>query len=150
MKPRRVLCVASGGGHWVQLLRLREAWAEHDAVYVSVQRAYAQQVPDSRFHCIQDATRWDRLKLLWMILQLAWIVLRERPQVVITTGAAPGVAALRLGKWMGARTVWIDSIANVEQMSMSGSKVRGFADFWLTQWPELARPEGPRYEGAVL
>lgn len=150
MTPRRVLCVASGGGHWVQLLRLSEAWAGHEAVYVSVQPEYAQQVPGSRFFRIQDATRWDRFKLLWMVLQLAWIVWRVRPQVVITTGAAPGVAALRLGKWMGARTVWVDSIANVEQMSMSGSKVRGFADLWLTQWPELARPDGPRYEGAVL
>lgn len=147
---KRVLCVASGGGHWVQLLRLREAWSMHEAIYVSVQPAYAQEVAGARFHCIQDATRWDRLKLLWMVLQLAWIVLRVRPQVVITTGAAPGVAALRLGKWLGARTVWIDSIANVEQMSMSGSKVGGFADLWLTQWPQLARPEGPHHEGAVL
>ncbi|MEJ6002088.1 glycosyl transferase [Paucibacter soli] len=134
----------------MQLLRLRQAWAAHEAVYVSVQSEYAQQVAGARFYCIQDATRWDRLKLAWMVLQLGWIVLRERPQVVITTGAAPGVAALRLGKWLGARTVWIDSIANVEQMSMSGSRVAKFADLWLTQWPELARPEGPRHEGAVL
>ncbi len=149
-RKKKVLCVASGGGHWVQLLRLREAWAGHDAVYVSVQGDYARQVPEARFHCIQDATRWDRLKLVWMVLQLAWIVFRERPQVVVTTGAAPGVAALRVGKWLGARTVWIDSIANVQQMSMSGARVAGFADLWLTQWPDLARPEGPRCEGAVL
>lgn len=147
---KRVLCVASGGGHWVQMLRLREAFAGCDLAYATVQRSYAEQVPGARFYAFQDATRWDRWKLLLMILQLAWVLLRERPDVVVTTGAAPGVAALRLGKWLGARTVWIDSIANVEALSMSGQKVRGFADLWLTQWPELARPEGPQYRGSVL
>ena len=60
---------------------------------------------------------------------------------------------MRLGSWMGVRTVWIDSIANVESLSMSGQKVGGFVDLWLTQWPHLAAPagaKGPRHEGAVL
>ncbi|MDN3920853.1 glycosyl transferase [Roseateles violae] len=147
---KRVLLVASGGGHWVQLLRIRQAWADMDIAYVTVQESYRSQVADGRFYRVTDATRWDRWKLLRMIAEMALIVLRERPDVVITTGAAPGVAALRLGKWFGARTVWIDSIANVEAMSMSGQKVRAFADLWLTQWEHLARDEGPRYEGAVL
>jgi hypothetical protein len=51
---------------------------------------------------------------------------------------------------MGSKTIWIDSIANVESMSMTGQKVGRFADMWLTQWPHLARPEGPFYVGAVL
>lgn len=148
---KRVLLVASGGGHWVQLLRLRPAFAAHDCAFVTVQAAYrAQLPPGTRFHTVPDATRWDRLRLLAMVLKMAWVLWRERPQVVVTTGAAPGVAALRLGKWLGARTVWIDSVANAEAMSMSGQKVRGFADLWLTQWPELARPEGPSYRGTVL
>jgi UDP-N-acetylglucosamine:LPS N-acetylglucosamine transferase len=154
--PRRktVLLLASGGGHWVQLLRLQAAWAGHQAVYATVQSSYRDELPPgTRFHAFTDATRWDRWKLLKMVLQVAWILLRVRPDVVVTTGAAPGAVALRLGSWLGARTVWIDSIANVEAMSMSGQKVGGFADLWLTQWPHLAAPEGekgPRHQGAVL
>lgn len=120
-------------------------------VYVTVQPSYAAEVADAgRFYAVTDATRWSRWDLLKMVLQVTWIVLRERPDVVITTGAAPGVVALRMGKWLGARTVWLDSIANVEAMSMSGMKVRGFADLWLTQWEALAKPEGPVFLGAVL
>jgi hypothetical protein len=73
-----------------------------------------------------------------------------RPHVVVSTGAAPGYFALRLGRWFGARTVWIDSIANVEQLSMTGTLVRRFADRWLTQWPHLAQSGGPEFAGAVL
>lgn len=150
MKRKKVLLVASGGGHWVQLLRLRAAWADCDAAYVTVQRAYATQVPGARFHCVLDSTRWDRLRLLGMLCQMAWVVLRERPDVVITTGAAPGVAAIRFANLLGARTVWIDSVANVEAVSMSGLRVGPHADLWLTQWEHLARPDGPQYRGAVL
>jgi len=149
-KTPRVLAVASGGGHWVQLQRLRPAFAGCDVAFVTVNNAYKSDVEGERFYTITDATRWNKLKLLKMAAQLVWIVLRERPDVVISTGAAPGYFAIRLAKAMGARAVWLDSIANVEQLSMAGEKVGPHADLWLTQWSHLARENGPRFEGAVL
>ena len=85
-----------------------------------------------------------------MIVRVVWVVLKERPDVVISTGAAPGVVALRVGKWIGARTVWVDSIANVEEMSLSGRRVRHFADLWLSQWPEVAKKQGCDFKGAIV
>ena len=70
--------------------------------------------------------------------------------MVVTTGAAPGLVALALAKlFAGSRTVWIDSIANTERLSLSGRLARPVADAWLTQWPHLARPGGPEHWGAV-
>lgn len=149
-RPQRILAIASGGGHWVQLLRLRPAWEGCRVTFVTVDRAYAADVPGARFYAIVDATRWNKLKLLWMALQIAWILVRVRPDVVVSTGAAPGFFALRLGRLLGARTVWLDSIANVEQLSMTGRLVGHFADLWLTQWPHLAQPAGPRFLGTTL
>ena len=146
----RVLAIASGGGHWVQLLRLRPAWEGAKVTYVSVRKAYASDVPGQRFMAINDATRWDKVGLAKMALRLMWIMLRVRPNVVISTGAAPGYFAIRLGKLLGARTVWLDSIANVEEVSMTGSLVKDHASLWLTQWPHLARPGGPHCHGGVL
>ncbi|MEZ5165890.1 MAG: hypothetical protein R2695_05120 [Acidimicrobiales bacterium] len=99
---------------------------------------------------IPDATRWDRLRFLHMVVKVAILLVRVRPDVVISTGAAPGFVALRLAGLVRSRTVWIDSIANCEEVSLSGRRIGPRADLWLTQWPHLARPEGPRYEGAVL
>jgi len=147
---RRVLAVSSGGGHWVQLLRLRPAFAGAEVTYVTVDRAYAADVPGAQFRAIVDATRWNKLKLLRMALQITWILLRERPDVVVSTGAAPGYFALRLGKWLGARTVWLDSFANVERLSLSGQRIGPHADLWLTQWPHLAQPGGPQFAGGAL
>lgn len=149
-RTKRILALASGGGHWVQLLRLRPAFEGSDVTYATVQPSYAAQVPEAHFFSFTDATRWSRWDLVKMILQVTWITIRTKPDVVITTGAAPGVVAIRVGKLLGAKTIWLDSIANVESMSMSGRKVRKFADLWLTQWPEVARDESCTYKGAVL
>lgn len=149
-RPMRILAIASGGGHWVQLLRLRPAFEGHRVTFVTVNEGYRTDVKGQPFFVINDATRWDKVGLLKMGLRLAWIMARTRPNVVISTGAAPGYFAIRLGRLMGARTAWIDSIANVEQLSMTGSLVRKHADLWLTQWAHLAEEGGPRYAGAVL
>ena len=146
----RVLLVASGGGHWVQLRRVAPAFAEHDVMYATVNPAYRSEVGSARFHLINDATRWNKLGLLRTAFQILKLILREKPDIIVSTGAAPGYLALRMGRMLGTKTIWIDSIANVEQLSLSGNRVGRYADVWLTQWPHLARPDGPHYAGAVL
>ena len=149
-KNGKILAVSSGGGHWVQLRRMAPAFAGFEAVYFTVQPDYRLEVPDSRFYCVHDATRWNKVALFFLALRIAWIVAKERPEVVISTGAAPGYFAVLFGRWFRARTVWIDSMANIEKMSMSGSHVGRHADLWLTQWPHLAKAGGPQYGGSVL
>jgi|SRR5450631_1268378 UDP-N-acetylglucosamine:LPS N-acetylglucosamine transferase len=146
----RLMAVSSGGGHWVQLLRVSPAFAKCDVTFVTVRESYRAQVANHRFYTVNDATRWNKLGLIKMTLKLAWIILREKPQVVISTGAAPGYIALRLADLLGARTIWLDSMANVERLSLSGQKIGRYADLWLTQWEHLGRPDGPHYSGPVL
>lgn len=146
----KVLAISSGGGHWVELMRVTPAFAGNDMVYVTVSDEYQRDVPGARFWRINDATQWNKLGLLKMALRILWILLRERPDVVVSTGAAPGYFGLRIGKMLGARTIWLDSIANVEQLSMSGERVGKYADLWLTQWEHLAVDDGPSFRGAVL
>lgn len=152
-----VLAIASAGGHWVQLRRLSPAWADCHVTYVSTDPQLRDTVltdkrdaAEVRFFAVKDANRWQKLRLMVSLLQIIWIVLRSRPDVVITTGAAPGFFALRLASWMGKRTVWIDSIANAETLSLSGQMAGGRCDLWLTQWENLAKPDGPSFSGSVI
>lgn len=150
-RPPRVLAVSSGGGHWAELLRLRPAWDGAEASFVVTDAGYKRDLPAGTPLIIApDANKDQKLRLAWLALRMAWIVIRLRPDVVISTGAAPGYFAIRFGKLMGARTIWIDSIANADQMSMSGQLARPHSDLWLTQWPHLATEDGPDYAGAVL
>ncbi|HMB77845.1 MAG TPA: hypothetical protein VKN76_15715 [Kiloniellaceae bacterium] len=147
---KKILAIASGGGHWAQLLRLRPAFAGHEVVYACVARGYAEDVAPARLHAVGDANQWNKLAVARLALRVAWVVLRERPDLVISTGAAPGFFGLYFGKKLGARCLWVDSIANAEALSLSGRLAGRHADLWLTQWPDLAGPEGPAYQGSVL
>jgi hypothetical protein len=149
-RKKKLLAVSSGGGHWIQLRRVAPAFEGYEVVYVTVVASYRSQVPDNRFYRVNDATRWDKAGLILLAMRMAWIVLRECPTGVISTGALPGYFAVRFGGWIGARTIWLDSMANVEDMSMSGARVGSCADLWLTQWPHLAKTLGPYYGGSVL
>lgn len=112
--------------------------------------SYRVDVPGERFRTVPDATRWDKIKLVRMGLKISWILLHERPRVVISTGAAPGYFAIRLGRLLGARTIWLDSIANADAVSMTGRLVAGRADLCLTQWEHLKATEGFVHRGSVL
>lgn len=149
-KKKRILGVSSGGGHWVELIRLAPAFEGHDVAFVTVDVAYRSEAGSAHFYTVRDVTRWDAWRCVQTLVKLAWILWRERPDVVVSTGALPGYLSLRLAKWFGARTVWLDSIGNVEELSMSGRMIGKHADLWLTQWPHLARPDGPFYRGTVL
>ena len=147
---RKILAVASSGGHWTQLLRLRPAFDGHEVVFATTQSDSRDEVAPDRFHCLPDANRKSKLRVLLLMLRTFLVVLRERPDVVVSTGAAPGYFALRFGRLFGARTLWLESIANVEELSLSTKLARPYADLLLTQWPHLARSEGPHYRGSVL
>jgi UDP-N-acetylglucosamine:LPS N-acetylglucosamine transferase len=148
-QQQRVLAVASSGGHWIQLRRLAPAFEGHDVAYLTTDAGYRSEAGSARFHVVNDANRWNKLALLRCALKVLWVVLRERPTVVVSTGAAPGYLAIRCGRLLGARTVWVDSVANVDELSMSGQMASSTADLCLTQWPHLAGGQ-VRYLGAVL
>jgi UDP-N-acetylglucosamine:LPS N-acetylglucosamine transferase len=145
----KVLAVASGGGHWVQLMRLKPLFEGMTVEYLATDAAYSGEVGKPVL-AVRDANLTDKAALVVMFWQVLFTMIQVRPDVVISTGAAPGFAALLFGKLMGARTIWLDSVANSEEMSSSGRHVRPFADLWLTQWEHLSTPKGPHYLGSVI
>ena len=146
----RLAAISSGGGHWVQLQRLRPGFAECDVTFITVNEGYRADIGAASFRLIPDANRSSKVNLLRCAVAVFWRLLWLRPDVVVSTGAAPGYFGIRIGRLLGARTIWVDSVANVEELSMSGRRIGPHSDLWLTQWPHLARPEGPHYLGSVL
>lgn len=147
---KRILAIASAGGHWQQLMRLRPAFQGQHPIYVTTNAAYSVDVPGSELIVVTDANRNEPLNLIRSAFGMLVRVLKTRPNVVISTGAAPGLFGILFGRLVGARTIWIDSIANAEKLSMSGRIASRFAHITLTQWPHLRGGDAPRYEGSIL
>lgn len=166
-KPKKLLAVSSSGGHWVQLMRLRPAWDNCTVSYLTTEEAYKADVTSyaadrkletPAFYTTILASRWTKLKLLRQLFEVLYVVIRVRPDVIISTGASLGFFAFKAGQLLGAKTIWVDSIANVEQISLTGEKVKNCSNVWLTQWSHLAAEkadeeaarEKPEFWGASL
>ena len=118
--------------------------------YATTDATAADATNRGRVHVYPDANKDTPLRLIVCILRIAWIVLRVRPDVVISTGAAGGFLAIRFARLIGARTMFIDSIANARELSISARLALGVADRVLSQWPRVAETSGAEYRGAVL
>jgi len=151
-KKPKVLAIASPGGHWIQLNKICNPLDDRfEMVYVTPGAQYASAAKNSRKTLtITDASADSKLKLIPLAFQLLYIFAKERPSAIISTGAAPGAIAFLLAKFLPIKTIWVDSIANVSQISRSGRMVKNHADKVITQWKPLSDDETVFYKGSIL
>ena len=148
----RVCLAASAGGHASALIKLQRSWEGMDCFAVTTSEVVKKQFAKyGRVYVVDESNRQHPVRVLRALIRCAKITFRERPTVILSTGAAVGCMMALLGKLTGARIAWIDSIANTEHLSLSGRLVRPFADLVLTQWPEVAQHhKGVEYVGHIL
>jgi UDP-N-acetylglucosamine:LPS N-acetylglucosamine transferase len=150
----KIALVASAGGHLNELLKLERAWEGREVFFVTTVEIVARELEEryrARVYVVGESNHQHPWQVLKAFARCARIVIGEKPDVVMSTGAAHGCLMCALGKAFGARVVWVDSIANVERPSLSGRMVRHFADLFLVQWPELvSRYRGAEYHGNLL
>lgn len=147
---QRIIAIASAGGHWQQLMLLRPAYESHKMTYMTTLAGLAERFDATPAHVVPDCNRHTVLRMVAATLAIGWHMMRVRPHVVITTGAMPGLIALALGRAIGARTIWVDSVANAERMSASGKLARRVAHLRLSQWQGVAEAEDAEFAGRLL
>ncbi|MBE9640453.1 UDP-N-acetylglucosamine--LPS N-acetylglucosamine transferase [Salipiger pacificus] len=150
--PRRkpVLAVASAGGHWQQLQRLRGALDAEEVFFLTTLPGLPEEFGALPAAIVPDCNQSRPVSVIRSAVVIFGHVLRLRPKVVVTTGALPGLIALAAGRVVGARGIWIDSVANAERMSASGRMARHVAHLRLSQWEHVARETQADYAGSVL
>lgn len=146
----RLLAVCSSGGHWSQLLLLGEAFDGHLVTWACTAAGAGKKHGIDQVALLPECNR-NRPLAMPKLVREAWRLLRGvRPDVIVSTGALPGLVCIALGRVMGARTVWVESMANSEELSLSGRWASRIAHECLVQWPQLERSPRTRYAGAVL
>lgn len=150
MKIKKVLAVASIGGHWIQLLRICKGLdGTCELAFASTHDKCVNMVEGYSFHKLIEFSRWNWYKMFPAFINDLNIVRKERPDVVITTGAAPGLIVLFAAFLLGKKTIWVDSIANVNHLSLCARVAKKFATRCYTQWEEL-EGKGVDFSGNVI
>lgn len=129
---------------------LSRAFEGADVTFACTDAGQVNRYEIEQFAALDDCNQNQPLRLVRTSAQAFALVHRLRPDVIVSTGAAPGLLCLLWGKIFGAKTIWIDSIANSERLSLSGRLALKFCDRVFTQWEHLAQKERPLYRGSVL
>jgi UDP-N-acetylglucosamine:LPS N-acetylglucosamine transferase len=148
----RLLLVCSPGGHLQQMLALEPAWHEAERSWVTLEGPDVGHLLATEQVTIADGPTNRSLAKLLRNTALAWRLLRrERPDAVLSTGAALAVPFFLVGRLLGIRCVYVESVTRTESLSLSGRLVYPLANRFFVQWPAVAdRHKKARFAGSVL
>ncbi len=139
-QPLKICLAASAGGHLSQLLKLSDCWAGHQVFFVTTSDMVRSKLTSlGTVYVTGECNYQHPVRVLKVLFRIIKIIRKERPDVILSTGAAGGCLCCFVGKWYHAKVIWVDSITNVQKMSLSGRLVRRIADLQLVQWPQLAK-----------
>lgn len=135
--PQRIALVGSSGGHLAHLMLLRRWWEGQDRFWVTFNTADAVSglAGERTFWCHHPTNR-NLPNLIRNVVLAFRICMRERPTLIVSTGAAVAVPFFYVGKLFGARTIYIEVVDRIERPTLTGRLVRPVTDKYAVQWPE--------------
>lgn len=136
----KVCLVGSSGGHLTHLYMLKPFWADKERFWVTFDKEDARSLLEGEtlYPCFYPTNR--NLKNLIKNTGLAWETLRrERPDLIISTGAAVAVPFFWLGKLFGAKTIYIEVFDRIDAPTLTGKLVYPVTDRFIVQWEEMKK-----------
>lgn len=145
VETRRTCLAYSAGGHFAELMRAVDGIRFADCFHVTF-RSERFSTNDGVRRYFLCHPRRRILRTLWNALQAMGVLIRERPAIIISTGADVAVPVLILGKLLfRARVIFIESAGDITP-TLSGRLVYPFSDLFIVQWPDKLH----RFPRAVL
>ena len=139
--------VASNGGHLAQLLAMRGWWGERERCWVSIDK------PDARSQLADERTTWaywpttrNIPNLFRNLLLAVKTIRRERPDVVVSTGAAVALPFFLVARLMRIPTIFIEVYDRIDSRTLSGRLCLPLSTRFLVQWPD----QQALYRGSIL
>ena len=147
----KICVIASAGGHLTEVLRIREAFEKYEHFFVTFNRADVKhKLKGKKVYFVRDPKR-NPFKFFKNFIQSLKIFLREKPDVIISTGAGMALSMLFIAKIFKKKIVYIESMAAVYKPSLTGKIAYRLADLFIIQWKQLKKYY-PRaiYGGALI
>ncbi len=148
------LClVCSSGGHFVQMTRLLDAFKDHEYFFVTIKSEGTSHLEDAYFIKFEGWDLKGKLLLTKTILSSLKILIHEKPDIIITTGAGNiAVPFCYVGKLLGIKIIFIETLSRITTSSGAGILIYPIADLFLVQWESLLKEYGnkAKYWGNVI
>jgi beta-1,4-N-acetylglucosaminyltransferase len=146
----KIALICNGGGHLTEMLFLLEAFENHKIFFITNDDPRINDVEYKKFLIEYIGTNpWKLIKAFIITFN---IFIKEKPDIIISTGAEMAIPSFILARIMGIKTIYIESLARVKNKSKTGRILYYIADVFLVQWINLLKKYGKkaRFEGGVI
>lgn len=145
----KICLVCSHGGHLTEILQLMDAFEGHDVFFITYDSPRTRKLKNVYLF---DNLGENPLKLLSCLPRIFRILHKERPHIIVSTGAEIAIPVFYTAKLLMIKMIFIESWCRVNKPSITGKIVYLIADVFFVQWKQLLKKYGKKakYEGAVI
>ena len=134
----KICLVGSSGGHLTQLFMLKPFWEDKDRFWVIFDKEDARSLlQNERVYPAYYPSNRSVKALLINTYRAIKILRAERPDLIISTGAAPAIPFFWIGKLFGAKTAYIEVFDRIDKPTISGKMCYPVSDAFIVQWEEM-------------
>lgn len=143
-RRKKVLFISSLGGHLTQLLQLKPLFAEYDYHIITEKSIITEDLSQQYqmsflMYGARNYLFRYIFKFTYNMFKSLYYFFREKPDVIVTTGAHTAVPMCYIAKLFGKKVVFIESFAKTSTPTISGKLVYPIADLFIIQWEEMRK-----------
>ena len=142
MRKVKICFAASSGGHFEQLMMLKPLMEKYDGFIITEKTSYKITVPNQRLYYVQQVNRKEKTFFFRMIvntLKSLYLLVKEHPNIVITTGVLAMIPMCLLVKLTGGKLIYLESFAKVTSATETGKLLYKYADQFYVQWEPMKK-----------
>lgn len=139
-KDLKICFAASSGGHYEQLMMLKPLMGKYRSFILTERTDYQMREPEIKTYYVDQVNRREKafmLKMLRNVFRSLRLFLREKPDIVITTGVMAVIPICLIAKMAGKKLIYIESFAKVTSPTETGKLLYRFADQFYVQWESM-------------
>nr|WP_295301215.1 PssD/Cps14F family polysaccharide biosynthesis glycosyltransferase [uncultured Blautia sp.] len=140
LNHKKICFAASSGGHYEQLLMLKPLMEQYDSFIVTEKTSYNTEVDQIKSYYLHQVNRKELFFFFWLVvnsIKSLQIIIKERPDYIITTGVLAMIPLCLLVKITGGKLIYIESFAKVNSGTETGKFLYRFADQFYVQWESM-------------
>ncbi len=136
----KICLVGSSGGHLAHLNMLKPFWKDQERFWVTFDKEDARSIlKDEKMYSCHFPTNRNLKNLIKNTFLAIKVLKKEKPNVIISSGAAVAVPFFYIGKLFGAKTVYIEVFDRIDKPTVTGKLVYPVTDKFIVQWEEMKK-----------
>ena len=143
---KRVMFISSTGGHFSELMKLEPLFSKYKVTLVTESSSNKKKLKkEYKKYNIHFLLKHSNFKILFLFnlfincfISCVYFII-YRPKYIVTTGAHTAGPMCCIGKLLGSKIIFIETMANINTKTTTGKYIYKFADLFIVQWEDMLK-----------